>query len=120
MPRVAVIGGGIGACSLAHGLAARSSTASVHLFEMGRGTGGRAATRTTREKPGLRVDHGVPSFAARTPAFESLCERLVATNALQRCGGGADNGTAAFGVLTAAGRFEAEEAASAPTRYRAP
>ena len=120
MPRVAVIGGGIGACSLAHGLAARSSTASVHLFEMGRGTGGRAATRTTREKPGLRVDHGVPSFAARTPAFTSLCERLVATNALQRCGGGADNSSELFGVLTAEGRFEAEEAASAPRRYRAP
>ena len=119
MPRIAVIGGGIGACSLAHGLAAKSTAASVHLFEMGRGTGGRAATRMTREKPGLRVDHGVPSFAAYTPAFTALCERLVETNALQRCGGGVENGSA-FGVLTADGRFEAEDAASAPNRYRAP
>ena len=119
MPRIAVIGGGIGACSLAHGLAAKSTTASVHLFEMGRGTGGRAATRMTREKPGLRVDHGVPSFAAHTPAFTALCERLVETNALQHCGGGAENGSA-FGVLKPDGRFEAEDAASAPRRYRAP
>lgn len=73
----------------------------------------------TREKPGLRVDHGVPSFAAHTPAFTALCERLVETNALQRCGGGVENGSA-FGVLTADGRFEAEDAASAPNRYRAP
>ena len=47
-------------------------------------------------------------------------KRRSSTASLQRCGGGADNSSELFGVLTAEGRFEAEEAASAPRRYRAP
>lgn len=115
--RIAVIGGGVGACSLAHGLreCIAAKTASLHLFEMGRGTGGRAATRSTREKPGLRVDHGVAAFAAHTPSFTALCESLVSVGALRRCGT-AD----AFGRLAADGTFAPETPADAPTRYCAP
>ena len=77
-PRIAVIGGGVAATSLVYGL--RDLVAgqlSISLFEMGRGVGGRAATRVTRDKPGLRVDHGVPAFEARSSEFISLCDSLA-------------------------------------------
>ncbi|EOD22426.1 hypothetical protein EMIHUDRAFT_469647 [Emiliania huxleyi CCMP1516] len=117
-PRVAVIGGGVAACSLAHGLrdSLASRAVSLHVFEMGRASGGRAATRGTRDDPGLRVDHGVPAFAALTPEFGALCESLVAADVLRRC----DGDGSAFGVLRSSGTFEAEDAAGAPTRYRPP
>mmetsp|Transcript_8334 Transcript_8334/g.24670 ORF Transcript_8334/g.24670 Transcript_8334/m.24670 type:complete len:277 (-) Transcript_8334:585-1415(-) len=117
-PRVAVIGGGVAACSLAHGLrdSLASRAVSLHVFEMGRASGGRAATRGTRDDPDLRVDHGVPAFAALTPEFGALCESLVATDVLRRC----DGDGSAFGVLRSSGTFEAEDAAGAPTRYRPP
>ena len=33
--------------------------AEVTVFEMGRGAGGRMATRKTRDLPGLAINHGV-------------------------------------------------------------
>ena len=114
-PRIAVIGGGVGACSLAHGLrdCVASGAVALHLFEMGRGTGGRAATRITRDKPDLRVDHGVPSFSVYTTSFRTICDSLVEANILQRCDG------RQFGSIRSDGSFEAEEAKDAPMRYRA-
>ena len=52
--RVAVIGGGVAGCALAHGLREElaAGRVSVTLIEMGRGPGGRAATRTTRATRG--------------------------------------------------------------------
>ena len=113
--RIAVIGGGVGACSLTFGLreALAANTATLHLFEMGRVAGGRATTRETREKPGLRVDHGVPAFAAHSEPFIRLCEDLVDSDVLQRCD------STKFGRLTADGTFESDDVASAPTRFRA-
>ena len=113
--RIAVIGGGVGACSLTFGLreALAANTATLHLFEMGRIAGGRATTRETREKPGLRVDHGVPAFAAHSEPFIRLCEDLVDSDVLQRCD------STKFGRLTADGTFESDDVASAPTRFRA-
>lgn len=116
-PRVAVIGGGVSACSLVHGLRDHFHLTSQHVsltvFEMGRSCGGRAATRISRDLPALRVNHGAPSFSARTKRFEELCDKLVARNALARCD------TAAFkhGTLTRDGRFMPEDLSSAPPRY---
>ena len=77
-PRIAVVGGGVGACSLVYGLRDHLSRATVQLqlFEMGRGAGGRAATRGTRGRPELRANHGAPVFKARTPRFEGLCDAI--------------------------------------------
>lgn len=114
VPRIAVVGGGVSACSIAYGLRDHISAnkLSLHLFEMGRAPGGRATTRGTRERPELRVDHGAPAFAAHTPRFESLCESMVAANALEKVGP-----PLAFGTLKADNSFELEDAAAAPTRY---
>ena len=110
-PRIAVVGGGVGACSLVYGLLDHLSRATVQLqlFEMGRGAGGRAATRGTRGRPELRVNHGAPAFKARTPRFEGLCDAIGA-QAIERAAA-----PHLFGRLTRDGAFEAE--ANAPTRF---
>ena len=56
---------------------------SMSVFEMGRAAGGRAATRTTRERPALQINHGAPAFAAHTPSFATLCEKLTEAGALK-------------------------------------
>merc|ERR1719382_453558 len=103
-PRIAVVGGGVSACSLAYALRDQlaSKTLSLTLFEMGRGPGGRASTRTTREFPDLHVDHGAPSFSARTAPFIQLCHRLTEANVLQRV-----EAPLSFGTITANGSFVA-------------
>ena len=115
-PRVAIVGGGVGACSLVYGMRSHlaANKISISLIEMGRGPGGRAATRTTRENKALRIDHGAPAFAAHTDSFAALCDSLTEFGALVGCGS-----TPAFGVLQADGTFVAEDANSAPKRYRA-
>jgi len=120
VPRVAVIGGGVGACSLAYGLReqVRLKEISLHLFEMGRGAGGRAATRGTRERPNLRVDHGVPAFSAHTPHFQALCDSFVRAGSLQRCS--EQQPPLLFGMLTAGGSFQAESAEAVPRYVAAP
>lgn len=116
-PRIAVIGGGIGACSLVYHLREQlaAKQLSMRVFEMGRGPGGRAATRTTREHPALRIDHGVPAFSAHSAAFTSLCTDLTGAGVLRQC----TPTSAAFGTLTAQGAFVAEDAAVAPKRFAA-
>ena len=115
-PRVAVVGGGVSACSLAYALRDQltAQQLSLTIFEMGRGPGGRAATRTTRERPELRVDHGAPSFAAHARPFKQLCDSLIAPSVLRPV-----SDTLAFGKITEDGRFVAEEPASAPARFAA-
>ena len=107
-PRIAVVGGGVGACSLVYGLRDHLSRATVQLqlFEMGRGAGGRAAYTRSSE---LRVNHGAPAFKARTPRFEGLCDAM-ARKAIERAAA-----PHLFGRLTREGAFEAE--ANAPTRF---
>lgn len=115
-PRVAVIGGGVSACTLAYALCEQLSARSLELtiFEMGRGAGGRMATRRTREKPELRVDHGVPAFEAYTDEFVAFCDDLTASSVLKRC-----TSPLTFGSLLTDGSFEAESGAGAVTRYAA-
>ena len=139
-PRVAVVGGGVGASALVFGLRNELATRQlevapngawgrlpspcclaltvptslpcvdqVELFEMGRGPGGRATTRGTRERPELRVDHGAPSFAARSARFGALCEELAGS------GGALQHSDELVGILDTDGSFVAEE--QAPTRY---
>ena len=114
--RVAVIGGGVASCSLVYAMRKHleAKQLSLTLFEMGRGLGGRAATRRTREVPKLRVDHGAPAFEVRSARFADVCESLMVSQILTRCMG-------AYGTLRTTGEFvaEASDLASgmAPVRY---
>jgi len=56
--RVGIVGAGIAGCSLAKVL--KETGLAVTVFEMGRGAGGRMATRKSREIPGLAINHGAP------------------------------------------------------------
>lgn len=75
--RVAIVGGGIGGCSCAWQLAqlAREQV-KITVFEMGRGAGGRTATRRSRDLPGLALNHGAPLFHVRQA--NALASPLVA------------------------------------------
>jgi predicted NAD/FAD-dependent oxidoreductase len=57
---VAVIGAGVAGCAVAAQLRRRGWPGPIQLWEMGRGPGGRAATRRSRQDPELRIDHGAP------------------------------------------------------------
>jgi len=58
-----VLGAGISGCSCAWQLSKIAvGPISVSVFEMGRGAGGRAATRRSRDLPGLALNHGAPIF----------------------------------------------------------
>ena len=112
-PRIAVVGGGVASCSLVFALREYldASKLSLTIFEMGRGPGGRAATRRTRERPALRVDHGAPAFEAMTPRFGKLCAALEDSKILKRCG------PMYAGTLKSNGLFQMEDAEGAPARY---
>lgn len=59
---VAIIGGGIAGAAAANQLAATlpDPLNQITLYEIGRGPGGRSATRRTRSFPEFRVNHGAP------------------------------------------------------------
>lgn len=59
-PSLAVIGAGVAGCALAAGLRRGGWDGSIVLWEAGRGPGGRAATRRSRQDAGWRLDHGAP------------------------------------------------------------
>mmetsp|Transcript_33449 Transcript_33449/g.66598 ORF Transcript_33449/g.66598 Transcript_33449/m.66598 type:complete len:548 (-) Transcript_33449:304-1947(-) len=82
--RVAVIGGGVGACSFVNELSKQRGPRclDVEIFEMGRGVGGRASTRLSRDVPGLAVNHGAPYFEVTSAKTASVCEELVTLGAL--------------------------------------
>lgn len=61
-PSLAVIGAGVAGCALAAGLRRGGWGGSIVLWEAGRGPGGRAATRRSRQDPGWQIDHGAPLF----------------------------------------------------------
>lgn len=67
--RVAVIGAGVAACALAAALRRGGWAGALSLWESGRGPGGRAASRRSRQDPELCLDHGAPllSIAADPP-----------------------------------------------------
>eukprot|EP00746_Dinoflagellata_sp_MGD_P013922 gnl/MRDRNA2_/MRDRNA2_130301_c0_seq1.p1 gnl/MRDRNA2_/MRDRNA2_130301_c0~~gnl/MRDRNA2_/MRDRNA2_130301_c0_seq1.p1 ORF type:complete len:420 (-),score=78.66 gnl/MRDRNA2_/MRDRNA2_130301_c0_seq1:188-1447(-) len=77
--RVAVVGAGVSGCAFSWNILKQSpGRVSVTLFEMGRGAGGRSATRRSRDLPDLSVNHGSPLFHLRSdnsvvlPLIESL------------------------------------------------
>ncbi|KAJ1632110.1 hypothetical protein T492DRAFT_991333 [Pavlovales sp. CCMP2436] len=86
--RIAVLGGGITGTIVASRLT-RVPGADVTIFEMGRGFGGRMASRRTREPElkGLVINHGAPSFCARTPRFRSLLAELEVASVVRRVDG---------------------------------
>jgi len=59
---LAVIGAGAAGCALAAALRLRGWRGSLTLLEIGRGPGGRTATRRSRSDPGLALNHGAPLF----------------------------------------------------------
>lgn len=61
-PSLAVIGAGVSGCALAAELRRGGWSGGLTLWEMGRGAGGRAATRRSRQDPARRLDHGAPLF----------------------------------------------------------
>jgi len=62
-PHLAVIGAGVGSCSLVASLRRLGwPGTAISLWEIGRGPGGRTATRRSRQDAPLRIDHGAPLF----------------------------------------------------------
>lgn len=63
-----IIGGGVGGCAAAASLLSQSNNNGIHtlLLEMGRGVGGRASTRRSRDDPRLAINHGVSRFDTQT------------------------------------------------------
>lgn len=101
--RVAVLGAGVAGTSCAWKLLQAAKTpVAVTLFEMGRGAGGRASTRRSRELPGLGLNHGAPLFHLRTSADTAeLVEALRAAGHIVTWQG-------------TSGRIDAATGASAP------
>ncbi|WP_323356388.1 NAD(P)-binding protein [Cyanobium gracile] len=55
-----MIGAGVAGCALAAGLRRGGWDGPIDLWEAGRGPGGRAATRRSRQDAAWRLDHGAP------------------------------------------------------------
>lgn len=72
--RVAVLGGGVAGCAAAARL--NRLGAHVTLLEMGRGAGGRVATRRTREDRRIEVDHGAPLAEIVTDEGQAMAKEL--------------------------------------------
>lgn len=78
MSSVAIIGNGIAGASVARRLALTRPDAfsPISLYEIGRGPGGRAATRRTRSIPELRINHGAPYADISTRTGRELLASL--------------------------------------------
>lgn len=61
-PRLAIIGAGVAGCALAAGLRREGWSGAITLLEIGRGPGGRAASRRSRHDAQLLINHGAPLF----------------------------------------------------------
>lgn len=68
-----MIGAGVSACTFAKYCYEGGMT--VHLFEMGRGCGGRASSRRHPTKD-ISIDHGAPIFHAETEIFTNAMNDL--------------------------------------------
>jgi predicted NAD/FAD-dependent oxidoreductase len=73
---LAVIGAGVAGCALAAALRQRGWSGSLTLLEIGRGPGGRTATRRSRRDPGLALNHGAPLFNISAQPEPQLLEPL--------------------------------------------
>jgi predicted NAD/FAD-dependent oxidoreductase len=76
--RIAVIGAGLAGTSAARHMAQAmpDRVEAIALYEIGRGPGGRAATRRTRAVPEFRVNHGAPYADITTAAGRALVDAL--------------------------------------------
>eukprot|EP00466_Bigelowiella_natans_P000098 jgi/Bigna1/125399/aug1.1_g107 len=84
--RVGIVGGGVAGCSLARTLSLLSKGSGTPaikttLFEMGRGLGGRTATRRSSDSKleGLAINHGAPAFDALSKEFKNMISEMEAT-----------------------------------------
>ena len=73
---LAVIGAGAAGCALAAALRQRGWRGSLWLLEIGRGPGGRTATRRSRRDPGFALNHGAPLFNITAQPEPRLLEPL--------------------------------------------
>lgn len=73
---LAVIGAGAGGCALAAALRRRGWRGSMALLEIGRGPGGRTATRRSRSDQQLALNHGAPLFNITASPEPQLLEPL--------------------------------------------
>jgi predicted NAD/FAD-dependent oxidoreductase len=71
-----IIGAGPAGCALAAALRLRGWGGAITLLEIGRGPGGRAATRRSRQDPTLALNHGAPLFNIRGGPEPALLEPL--------------------------------------------
>ncbi|KAJ1470454.1 hypothetical protein T484DRAFT_1847662 [Baffinella frigidus] len=83
--RIGIVGAGIAGCSLAKVL--KDKGMAVTVFEMGRGAGGRMATRKSREIPGLAINHGAPVFSASQEDFQRMLKPLIDSGSVKRWNG---------------------------------
>jgi renalase len=81
MKKIAIIGAGIAGLACARVLSAAGNQ--VHVFDKGRGPGGRMSTRRAQTQLGeVSFDHGAQYFTARDPDFVAEVERLSALGAI--------------------------------------
>ncbi len=73
---LAVVGAGVAGCALAAALRQRGWRGSQTLVEIGRGPGGRTATRRSRQDPGFFLNHGAPLFNIGAKPRPRLLEPL--------------------------------------------
>ena len=75
---LAIIGAGVGGCALAASLRREGFGGTIRLLEIGRGPGGRSATRRSRQDPDLLINHGAPCFNLRSSPSPQLIAPLAA------------------------------------------
>ncbi|MFW6730916.1 MAG: NAD(P)-binding protein [Synechococcus sp.] len=81
--RLAVIGAGVAGCALAARLRQLEWPGPVTLWEIGRGPGGRTASRRSRQDTDLRFDHGAPLLNLAVAEPPLLLAPLLACGALE-------------------------------------
>jgi predicted NAD/FAD-dependent oxidoreductase len=82
---VGVIGAGLAGATCARALSAAGIRCTV--YEQGRGAGGRLATRTSRDMPSVRINHGAPAFTANGAEFRAMLSLLEAEGAVEQWAG---------------------------------
>ena len=75
---IAVIGAGVSGCAFVAQLRRLGYTGALSLWETGRGPGGRASTRRSRQDHGLRIDHGAPLLNITGATEPLLLQPLLA------------------------------------------
>ena len=99
---LAVVGAGVSGCALAAQLRRLGWSGTLAILEIGRGPGGRAATRRSRHDPGLRINHGAPLLNLQNPEQPppALLEPLL-------IGGWVEPWAASIGCLDGEGKLDA-------------